>query len=288
MFGRKGGVGVIEINGVILKSREVVKTIEDLEENSRVKSLLVRLNSPGGAVAPSQEIYEAIKSFEKPVVASMGTVAASGGYYIACGAKHVFANPGTLTGSIGVIMNFVNLTELYDWAKVKRFAIKSGQFKDTGADYDDMTDEERALIQDMVDNVLKQFKSAVQEGRKITQAELNKVADGRIMTGDQALEHNLVDELGTFRDAVKKAGKLANIEGEPELIYPEKDKGNRLLRFLLDDEKNDYGFPDNQLKANTSSNSLLQRLLSMVFGKKAPSPLVFKPGLYWLWDGQGA
>src|SRR4029077_13140783 len=146
--------------------------------DSDVKAIVLRLNSPGGAVAPSQEIYQAVKNYKKPIVASMSSVAASGAYYVACGAKKVYANPGTITGSIGVIMEFANLEKLYEWAKIKRFSIKTGRFKDVGAEYREMTADERALLQNMVDDVLSQFTLAVSEGRNIPLETVKEIADG--------------------------------------------------------------------------------------------------------------
>lgn len=258
------GVGLLEIEGVILDSEKILEKLEDFEESPEVKALVVRINSPGGAVAPSQEIHKALLDFPKPVVVSMGSVAASGGYYIAVAAKKIFANPGTLTGSIGVIMEFANLEKLYDWAKIKRFVIKTGKFKDIGSESRPMTDEEREYLQGLLNNTQTQFKKAILEGRKLTPEKLDPIADGRIMNGEQAKALGLVDELGGEKEAVLEAGKMAGISGKPKVITINKKKS--FLDYLQD--------------SSMEENSLLD-----VFLKKAGVQELQKrtPGLYWLW-----
>jgi protease-4 len=269
-----GSVGIVEVTGPIMDSKKVLSRLEEFAENGAVKSIVVRLNSPGGAVGPSQEIYEALKKFPKPVVASMGTVAASGAFYISCGAQKVYANPGTLTGSIGVIMDFVNLEKLYEWAKIKRYSLKTGKFKASGAEYREMTAEERELFQTMLEDVLDQFKTAVSEGRKLPMTEVDKIADGRIMSGNQAKKAKLVDELGTLQDAVDEAAKLAGIKGKPNVVYPSKS-GRKWLEMLMD-----------ETSAEEAEASLLMRLLAWVEGRGATqlTPAV-DPGIYWMWKG---
>jgi protease IV len=227
-------IGVIEVKGVIMDSKKTLRQLKMFEEDTDVKGVLVRLNSPGGAVGPSQEIYEAVKKYPKPIVASMASVAASGAYYIACGIPKVFANAGTLTGSIGVIMEFANLKKLYDWAKIERYSIKTGKFKDSGAEYRDMMPEEKALLQELVDNTLGQFREAVETGRKLTPEKVAEVADGRIFTGKQALALGLVDQLGTMDDAVNALAEAAKIKGKPKLVYPG-GKPRSLIELLTSD-----------------------------------------------------
>ncbi len=299
IFNGKGAVGVIEVNGPIMDSKRLLKRFAKLDENPEVKAIVVRLNSPGGAVSPSQEVYEAIKASKKPIVASMSSVAASGAYYIACAAKKVYANPGTITGSIGVIMEFANLKKLYEWAKVERFSIKTGKFKDSGAEYRDMAPEERDLLQGMVNDVLLQFKTAVSTGRKMSMAEVDLVADGRIFSGAQAKTAKLVDELGTFNDAINDAAKMAGIDGKPQVIYPEKKRrGSQFLEFLLDEGK---GHDDDDLDSEASLGGvrgLLVRLLgggaddnesgagAVSSGSIASAMLgTFPAGVYWIWPG---
>lgn len=279
-------VAVLELNGVIMDSKKILKKLKALDEDSEVKAVVLRLNSPGGAVAPSQEIYQAVKNFSKPVVSSMGSVAASGAYYVACGTKKIFANPGTITGSIGVIMEFANLSKLYEWAKVQRYSIKTGKYKDAGAEYRELTPEERGLFQNMVDDVLSQFKEAVSSGRKMTLPEVTAIADGRIFSGNQAKKAKLVDELGSLQDAANEAAKLAGIKGKPHVIYPEK-KRRSVLDLLLDQGQEDAESDSAEGKLGSGLLGQIERLL---IGKANSdlsllSPAVLSPGIYWLWTG---
>lgn len=271
-FFNKGTVGIVELNGVILDSKKTLSRLDQFEEDSEVKAVILRMNSPGGAVAPSQEIYEAVRAYKKPLVVSMGSVAASGAFYIACGAKKVFANPGTLTGSIGVIMEFANLEKLYEWAKIKRYVIKTGKFKDAGSEFREMTAEEQGLLQTMIDTVLKQFKTAVSVGRKLPFDEVTKIADGRIMSGSQAKEAKLVDVLGTLNDAVMEAARMANIKGKPNVVYPEHD-GHKWLELLLDDNAKDE---------SRSEFPPLGTALRKFLGDSSAG---LSTGIYWLWTG---
>lgn len=231
-----GGVGVVEVKGPIIDSVDTVKELADFADNSSVKAILLRIDSPGGVVGPSQEISAEVKRIaaRKPVVISMGSVAASGGYYIAAPASRILANPGTITGSIGVIMKLSNVEGLMDKVGLKATTIKSGLFKDTGSSTRPMTQEEQRLLQTVVDDLHDQFVRAVAEGRKLPLEEVRLLADGRVYTGRQALELKLVDRLGGFQEAVAEAGKLAGIEGEPRLIHPPK-KGTLLGKLLAEE-----------------------------------------------------
>ncbi len=287
LSGSDGLVGIIEVNGVIMDSRKTLARLQKFEDDEDVKAVVLRLNSPGGSVAPSQEIYEAVRAYKKPLVVSMASVAASGAYYIACGAKKVYANAGTITGSIGVIMEFVNIEKLYDWAKIHRYAIKTGRFKDTGAEYRDLTPEERVLMQGMVDNVLGQFKQAVVTGRNLKLEDLEDIADGRLFSGAQAKEAQLVDELGTLQDAVNDAGKQAGIQGKPEVVYPEQGR-RRILDLLLDDGS----YRDESARAPAHGlSAVLSDLIRVLLGRADPvlggdtESTVLVPGIYWLWKG---
>lgn len=231
---RSGRFGVIELSGVIMESKRFTQQIRRYEKDRGIRGIIIRIDSPGGAVGPSQEIYEAIKKVRatKPVVASLEGVAASGGYYAAVGAEKIISNPGTLTGSIGVIMNFANLAKLYEWAKMDRYILKSGKFKDIGSDLRDMTPEEKELMQTMLDDVHSQFIEAVAEGRKMPVNKVRALATGQIFTGKQAFNEKLVDTLGGLDKAVEVLKELTKTEGEPELVYPRPKRQSFVEGFL--------------------------------------------------------
>jgi protease-4 len=228
-------VGVIEMKGMIADSTEINDQLRDFLENDRIKAVVLRVDSPGGVVGPSQEIYEEVKKFaaKKKLVVSMGSVAASGGYYIAAPATMIYANPGTLTGSIGVLMKLTNVQELFGKIGLNSFVLKSGKFKDSGSPVRPMTDEERQLFQGVIDSMHGQFVRAVAEGRKLPIETVRNLADGRIFSGEQAQQVKLVDKIGNFQDAVDAAAKIAGIEGKPKLVYPP-EKKKSLLAFLVE------------------------------------------------------
>ena len=217
-------VGVLEINGVIYNSRPFVEDLERFLAISSIKALVIRINSPGGGVAASQEMYFALKRAAKelPVVVSMGGVAASGGYYAAIAADTIIANPGTTTGSIGVIAQIGQWYKLMEKIGLDNVVIKSGRFKDTGNPWREMNRAERDYLQGWIDDTYEQFIEAVSEERNMSLKEVKKVADGRVFTGRQALELGLVDRLGDFQDAIDLAGEMAGIKGKPEIIEKKK------------------------------------------------------------------
>jgi protease-4 len=237
-FLRGEKVAVLPISGLITDSEATIEQLKKFAKDDSVKAIVVRLNTPGGGVGPSQEIYEEVRKLrgKKVVVASMGALAASGGYYIACGADKIFANPGTITGSIGVIMQFVNVKDLIEKIGLKGYVIKSGTFKDTGSPVREMTPEERKLLQSLIDNVYSQFVNAVAEGRKLPREDVLAIADGRVLSGEQAKELGLVDVLGNQEDAVAEAGKMAKIEGEPRVVTPPRKKFS-ILDLLREEAK---------------------------------------------------
>ncbi len=230
------GVGLVEVKGLIIDSQEIVRELNDFRKDDNVKAVVLRIDSPGGVVGPSQEIFAEVKKLaaRKKVVVSMGSIAASGGYYIAAPASLILANPGTITGSIGVLMRFSNLEGLMGKIGMKSFTLKTGKFKDVGSPVRPMTDQDKAMLQNVIDSTHGQFVKAVAEGRKLPIADVRAIADGRIFTGEQAMAHKLVDRLGTLQDAVEEAGRLAGIKGEPELIRPKKKK--KLLLDMLVEE----------------------------------------------------
>ncbi len=213
-------VALIRIEGAILDSKDAIDELNDYVKDISVKAIVIRVDTPGGAVAPSQEIYSEVRkaAAKKTVVVSMGSIAASGGYYIASPATRIVANPGTLTGSIGVIMEIPNMEGLMNKIGVKTEVIKSGRHKDIASVFRGIGKEERVILQDVLDNVHNQFIDAVAEGRNMLRDDVEKIADGRIYTGEQALKVGLIDELGNLEDAIKTAAKISGIKGEPALV----------------------------------------------------------------------
>ena len=221
-FGDK--IAIVEIQGIIAQSSGIIEEIHEYLEDDDVKAIILRIDSPGGGVGPSQEIHrEILKGKEKKkIVTSMGSVAASGGYYIACASDLIIANPGTITGSIGVIMEFTNIEELFKKIGIKGVVVKSGELKDIGSPFREMTPEEKRIIQEVIDNVHQQFIKAVAEGRKLDRSKVTQIADGRIMTGEQAKQLGLVDQIGNLDDAIDATAKLVGIEGKPDIVYPKR------------------------------------------------------------------
>ncbi|NPA94605.1 MAG: signal peptide peptidase SppA [Thermodesulfobacteria bacterium] len=228
------GVGIVELQGVIGSPEDVLKQLRQFREDNHVKAIVVRIDSPGGAVGASQEIYRELRQVDKvkPVVASLVNTAASGAFYSACGTRWIVSNPGTVTGSIGVIMQLPNIAGLLDKLGIKTTVIKSGKLKDLASITRELTPEERQVLQNVMDDIHHQFIEDVAKGRKLPVDKVAAVADGRIFSGRQALALHFVDELGNFSDAIKKAAKLGGIKGEPRLIYPEKDKFTALREIL--------------------------------------------------------
>jgi protease-4 len=227
-------VAVLEVEGIISGSREIIERMHTLRDDASVKAIVLRIDSPGGAVGPAQEIYEELLKLknQKPVISSMGSVAASGGYYIAAGTQKIFANPGTITGSIGVIVEAANFEELLGKIGLRSEVIKSGHFKDTLSPARTMQTDERSLIQAVVDNIHNQFVEAIVKGRSMPREKVVALADGRIFSGEQALEVGLIDELGNLYDAIEAAADMAGIEGKPEVMYPPEKKPS-LLEFFI-------------------------------------------------------
>jgi protease-4 len=221
-FGEK--IAVVEIKGVITQSSGIIEEIQQYGEDEGVKAIILRIDSPGGGVGPSQEIHREILKVKskKKVVTSMGSVAASGGYYVACASDLIVANPGTITGSIGVLMEFTNIEELFKKIGIKGVVLKSGEHKDIGSPFREMTPEEKKIIQGVIDNVHQQFIQAVAQGRRLELAKVVEIADGRILTGEQAKQLGLVDQIGNLQDAIDTVAKMVGIEGKPTVLYPKK------------------------------------------------------------------
>ena len=237
--GTRDKVALVRVEGPIIEAKSVVDEIKGYVKDSTVRAIVLRVDSPGGGVVPSQEIYEQVKKAKaaKKVVVSMGSVAASGGYYISAAADRIIANPGTITGSIGVIMVVPNLKGLLDKVGIKTEVVKSGKNKDLASVFRGIGQEEREIIQGVMDDVHEQFIAAVSEGRKIPLEKTRAIADGRIFSGRQAINVGLVDEMGDLEYAIKSAATLAGIEGEPEVVSKaEKSMLSRLLEGKMPEE----------------------------------------------------
>ncbi|OEU74367.1 MAG: signal peptidase [Desulfuromonadales bacterium C00003093] len=232
---KSGGekVGIIELTGAITESRDIIQNLKRFRENSSIKAIVIRIDSPGGAVGPSQEIFREIRKTvkSKKVIASMGAVAASGGYYVAAGTDGIMANPGTITGSIGVIMAYANFQELLHKIGLFPVVIKSGEYKDIGSPVRKMAKEERKILQDFSDQIHRQFVMDIAEGRGMDQARVEALADGRIFTGEEAKHLELVDRLGNLEDAVEWAGRMGGIKGKISTVYPPEKKFS-LMKYL--------------------------------------------------------
>ncbi|MBY0276545.1 signal peptide peptidase SppA [Candidatus Binatia bacterium] len=231
-------VAVVPLDGEIERSDDFVETLDDLQDDQRFAAVVVRINSPGGAVAPSQEMYDAVRRLgqKKPVIASLGSVAASGGYYVASAADTIVASPGTLTGSIGVIMSLTNVRGLMEKLGVEATIVTAGKWKDTGSPFRAVTPEERAMLQKMADQVHTQFIDAVAAGRKLDQAKVREIGNGRVYTGEEAKQIGLVDELGGLEDAVRIAGARGGITGKPVIERVSPRRGPWWWRALFSEQ----------------------------------------------------
>ncbi|MBA4390069.1 MAG: signal peptide peptidase SppA [Syntrophus sp. (in: bacteria)] len=239
----KGGkIGVIEIEGTIADTKDAMEDVVKFKEDDSISGVILRINSPGGAVGPTQEIFSEIKKLKKAkkVYVSMGSVCASGGYYIASTGDKVFANPSTITGSIGVIMQQTVVEDLMKKIGVEANTIKSGPLKDTGTPFRKMRDDERKYLQGVIDSIYEQFVNDVAEGRKIPIEKVKQLADGRIYTGLQAKDAGLIDSIGTFYDVVDDMKKVLNIQGKPSLVYGKKPFS--LLKWLISSALQDMIF----------------------------------------------
>ncbi len=232
-------IAVVELQGEILSSEETVRQFKKYREDGQIRGVLFRVESPGGGVVASQEIYEEVKKTRehgKPVVVSMGALAASGGYYVSCGANRIVANPGTLTGSIGVISEFLRFDPLLSKLGIEEQTIKSGRYKDAGSPFRKMNPDDRTYFQRLMDDVHRQFISVVEEERGLPHAAVVRIADGRVFTGKEAVGMGLVDTIGTYEDAIGICAKLAYIKGEPTIVK-ERRRGTSLFERLFGESK---------------------------------------------------
>ncbi len=222
----KGNIGIVEIEGMILSSKKIIQDIKTFRDNDDIKVIILRIDSPGGGIGPSQEIYREVMKTKtsKKIITSMGSVAASGGYYIASATEGIIANPGTITGSIGVIMEYANIMEIAKKIGISPVVIKSGEYKDMGSPLRELKDNEKQLLQGLVDELHNQFVSDAAKGRNIELKTMAGLSDGRVYTGQTALKLKLIDRLGNLDDAVDWAGELGNIKGKLTPVYPKEDK----------------------------------------------------------------
>ncbi len=227
-------VGVVQVEGMIRSPDEVLKQLRRFRDREDIRAIVVRVDSPGGAVAPSQEIHDAIARTAKvkPVVVSMGNEAASGAFYLAVAARRIYAEPGTLTGSIGVIADLPEVDQLLGWARVGVNVIKSGKLKDVGSPFRPMTDDDRKFLQGLIDDVYEQFLGAVAQGRKLSVDKVRPLADGRVLSGEQAQKVGFVDRLGGLEEAAEGALELAGAKGRPRLVYPPEETELKLSKFI--------------------------------------------------------
>ncbi|MGO9167007.1 MAG: signal peptide peptidase SppA [Candidatus Sulfotelmatobacter sp.] len=231
-------IGVVDLDGVILSPQPVVGQLKKFADDSSIKAIILHVNSPGGGVAASEEIYREVKRIheekKKRIVVSIESVGASGAYYVASASDKIYANNGSIVGSIGVIAEWVNYGDLMKWAKLKSIVFKTGKFKGTGDPARDLTPAEQAYMQSLIDNMFSQFVQAVADGRGMKFDDVKAIANGKVWTGKQALDMKLIDNVGDFEAVVKDTAKSVGISGEPTLVHPEKDR-RTLLDLLLGD-----------------------------------------------------
>ncbi len=250
-FGDK--IAVVDLDGVIITPKEVVDQLHKFADDGSVKAIIVRVDSPGGGAAASEEIYREVLRIrdkkKKRIVASIGTVGASGAYYVSSAANKIFADNASIVGSIGVIAEWFNYEELLKWAKLQAITLKAGEFKDAGSPTRPMTPQDRAYLQSIIDNMHTQFIHSVAVGRKMPDDQVRALADGKVWTGEEALSLKLVDQIGDFRAAVDDTAKSVGIKGEPTLVRPEKDRKS-LLDLLFGDVSNYLPDPSRLMQTN--------------------------------------
>lgn len=274
----------LELKGVILNGKKFIKNLDKYASNDKVKAVVVEINSPGGAVGPSQEIFHAIKSvreqLKKPIICVTTGIMASGGYYAAAGCDKIVVAPGALVGSIGVIMEFANLEKLYDWAHISRFTITSGKFKDSGAEFRAMRDDERALFQSMIDEVYGQFKTTVMEARNLKEDVMLEYADGRVFTGTTAVKMGFADQEGYFKDAIKLAADIAQL-GEDYTVFEVPKRKMSIFDLGETDEEDSLNGLSEVAKALSSKQSAIEAVSKKVLRTELLNqPLYLMPG-YW-------
>jgi protease-4 len=251
--GSGGTIAIVDLDGVITSPDKIVKALKKFGDDDSVKAIILHIDSPGGGVAASEEIYKEVRRVrdekKKKIIASIQTVGASGAYYVASGTNKIFADQGSIVGSIGVIMEWYNYADLVKWAKMKNIVIKTGEFKDTGNPARDITPAEREYLQSVAENMLGQFIGSVASGRGMKQEDIKAIADGKVWTGEQAKQLKLIDETGDFEAAVKDTAKSVGIKGEPTLIRAEKEK-HTLYDLLFGDTSELWPSPGKLMQTN--------------------------------------
>ena len=282
----KNNILQLDLEGVIMNGKKFLKKLKKYKDESKIKAVVININSPGGAVGPSQEIYAAIKKFreetKKPVICSSSGLMASGAYYSAVACDKIVVAPGALVGSIGVIMEFANLEKLYDWAKVSRYSITSGKFKDSGAEYRAMRPDEKSLFQDLINDVYGQFKQAVADGRNLKPDLVSQYADGRVMTGAQAVKLGFADSVGTLDDAFKVAAEAAHL-GDDYKVYEIPKRKPSVWDFLEQQDDDDLNSVDEVAKhlLKGPSDKAIENSVRKIFrAQYLNQPMYVMPG-YW-------
>ena len=273
----KNSILMLEMKGVIMDGKKFLKSLAKYREDENIKAIVIQMDSPGGVVGPSQEIYAAIKKvreeYKKPVVVVSTGLMASGAYYAAVAADKIVVAPGTMMGSIGVIMEFANLEKLYDWANISRYTITSGKFKDSGAEYRAMRDDEKELFQNMINDVYVQFRTAVKEGRKLSDEVMDQYADGRVFTGQQGVQNGFADQVGMTEDAIQVAADLAGLGKDFEIFEPPKKRPSFFEMIMSADEEDE----DATVLFKNSTEKTIKKLLKVELAGK---PLYMMPGTW--------
>lgn len=273
----KNSILMLEMKGVIMDGKKFLKALTKYRDDENIKAIVIQMDSPGGVVGPSQEIYAAIKKvreeYKKPVVVVSTGLMASGAYYAAVAADKIVVAPGTMMGSIGVIMEFANLEKLYDWANISRYTITSGKYKDSGAEYRAMRDDERELFQNMINDVYAQFRTTVKEGRKLSDEVMDQYADGRVFTGQQGVQYGFADQVGMTDDAIQIAADLAGL-GKDFEIFELPKKRPSFFDLIMSSEEEDE---DATVLFKNSTERTIKKLLKVELAGK---PLYMMPGTW--------
>lgn len=282
----KNSILQLDLEGVIMNGKKFLKKLKKYKDEDKIKAIVININSPGGAVGPSQEIYEAIKLLKaetkKPIICNSSGLLASGAYYSAVACDKIVVAPGALVGSIGVIMEFANLEKLYDWAKVSRYSINSGKFKDSGAEYRAMRPDEKALFQDLINDVYGQFKQAVIDGRKMKDEVVTQYADGRVMTGKQAVALGFADQLGTLDDAIKLAAETAGLGTDYKLFEAPKKRPSfwDLLEQEDEDDLNSFEEAAQFFSKQTGDRGIEASVRKVLRVQGLNQPMLIMPGFW--------